>query len=208
MKKLLSFCCALMLMASGAAHAEGESNALTIPQTGYTTPVPAVYSTPAEHQGTIEWITYDSEDYLNGNVPVQKTAAVYLPYGYDENDLETRYDILYLMHGWGGSAGEYFQRGSSVTAVKNMLDHMIENGEIKPIIAVSATFYNENSARDFGSSEDALREFQGASDARRGRKVPHLRGFRLEGGSGGFPGSPGLRGFFPGQRNHLDAVLL
>ena len=95
-----------MLMASGAAHAEGESNALTIPQTGYTTPVPAVYSTPAEHQGTIEWITYDSEDYLNGNVPVQKTAAVYLPYGYDENDLETRYDILYLMHGWGGSAGE------------------------------------------------------------------------------------------------------
>ncbi len=159
MKKLLSFCCALMLMASGAGHAEGESNALTIPQTGYTTPVPAVYSTPAEHQGTIEWITYDSEDYLNGNVPVQKTAAVYLPYGYDENDLETRYDILYLMHGWGGSAGEYFQRGSSVTAVKNMLDHMIENGEIKPIIAVSATFYNENSARDFGSSEDALREF-------------------------------------------------
>lgn len=160
---LISFCCAALLalcpLFSGAAHAEGETKPLTIPQTGYTTPVPAVYSTPAERQGTVEWITYNSEDYLNGNAPVQKTAAVYLPYGYDPNDAETRYDILYLMHGWGGSAGEYFQRGSSVTSVKNMLDHMIENGEIKPIIAVSATFYNEHSNRDFGASEDALREF-------------------------------------------------
>ena len=161
MKRFLSLCCAVMLMAymlpSGAAHAEGDSNSLTIPQTGYTTPVPAVYYTPAAQQGSIVWITYDSEDALNGNAPVQKTAAVYLPYGYDENDLETHYDILYLMHGWGGAAGEYFYMGDGM--VKNMLDHMIENGEIKPIIAVSATFYNENSARDFGSSEDALREF-------------------------------------------------
>ena len=160
---LLSFCCAALLalcpLFSGAAHAEGETKPLTIPQTGYTTPVPAVYSTPAERQGTVEWITYDSEDYLNGSAPVQKTAAVYLPYGYDPDDAETRYDILYLMHGWGGSAGEYFQRGSNVTSVKNMLDHMIENGEIKPIIAVSATFYNEHSDRDFAASEDALREF-------------------------------------------------
>ena len=162
---LLSFCCAALLalcpLFSGAAHAEGETKPLTIPQTGYTTPVPAVYSTPAERQGTVEWITYNSEDYLNGNAPVQKTAAVYLPYGYDPDDAETRYDILYLMHGWGGSAGEYFQRGSSVISVKNMLDHMIESGEIKPIIAVSATFYNEHSDRDFGASEDALRECHG-----------------------------------------------
>ena len=119
---LITFCCAALLalcpLLPGAAHAEGETKPLTIPQTGYTTPVPAVYSTPAERQGTVEWITYNSKDYLNGNAPVQKTAAVYLPYGYDPNDAETRYDILYLMHGWGGSAGEYFQRGSSVTSVK------------------------------------------------------------------------------------------
>lgn len=61
------------------------------------------------------------------------------------------------MHGWGGAAGEYFYMGDGM--IKNMLDHMIENGEIRPIIAVSATFYNENSDRDFGASEDALREF-------------------------------------------------
>ena len=94
---LITFCCAALLalcpLLPGAAHAEGETKPLTIPQTGYTTPVPAVYSTPAEHQGTIEWITYDSEDYLNGNAPVQKQASVYLPYGYDPSDTETRYDM-------------------------------------------------------------------------------------------------------------------
>jgi endo-1,4-beta-xylanase len=102
-------------------------------------------------------VEYDSQDYLLGDVPVTKTAWVYLPYGYDGNDTQTRYDIIYLMHGWGGAAGEYFYMGDGM--IKNMLDHMIENGEIRPIIAVSATFYNENSDRDFGASEDVLRVF-------------------------------------------------
>ena len=122
-----------------------------------TKAVPAVYSAPSEHPGTVVQVEYDSQDYLRGDAPVTKTAWVYLPYGYDEGDTETRYDILYLMHGWGGAAGEYFYMGDGM--IKNMLDHMIENGEIRPIIAVSATFYNENSDRDFGASEDALRDF-------------------------------------------------
>lgn len=130
---------------------------MKIPQTGMTKPVPAAYTAPSEHPGTIVQLEYDSEDYLRGDAPVTKTAWVYLPYGYDEGDTETRYDIIYLMHGWGGAAGEYFYMGDGM--IKNMLDHMIENGEIRPIIAVSATFYNENSDRDFGASEDALREF-------------------------------------------------
>ena len=77
------------------------------------------------------------------------------PYGYDENDTETRYDILYLMHGWGGRAGEYFEFASQ----KNMFDNLIEKGEIKPIIIVSATFYNENSSTDFSSSISEFRQF-------------------------------------------------
>ena len=130
---------------------------MKIPQTGMTKPVPAAYTAPSEHPGTVVQVGYDSQDYLRGDAPVSKTAWVYLPYGYDENDTETRYDILYLMHGWGGAAGEYFYMGDGM--IKNMLDHMIENGEIRPVIAVSATFYNETSDRDFGASEDALRVF-------------------------------------------------
>ena len=33
------------------------------------------------------------------------------------------------------------------------------DGDIEPLIVVSATFYHENSSTDFGSSEDALRAF-------------------------------------------------
>ena len=150
MMKLITMILAALALTAGALAEETA-------QTGMTKAVPAVYSAPSEHPGTVVQVEYDSEDYLRGDAPVTKTAWVYLPYGYDENDTETRYDILYLMHGWGGAAGEYFYMGDGM--IKNMLDHMIENGEIRPIIAVSATFYNENSDRDFGASEDALREF-------------------------------------------------
>ena len=129
----------------------------TIPQTGMTQPVPADYLTPASLQGTVVRMDYESRDYLRDNVPITKTAYIYLPYGYDENDMETRYDILYLMHGWGGQAGEYFTYNDG--SIKNMFDHLIENGEMLPTIIVSATFYNENSDRNFGSSVNELREF-------------------------------------------------
>jgi len=156
MKKLITMILAALALTVGSL-AEGVETTMKIPQTGMTKPVPAAYTAPSEHPGTIVQLEYDSEDYLRGDAPVTKTAWVYLPYGYDESDTETRYDIIYLMHGWGGAAGEYFYMGDGM--IKNMLDHMIENGEIRPIIAVSATFYNENSDRDFGASEDALREF-------------------------------------------------
>ena len=150
MIKLLTMILAALALTAGALAEETA-------QTGMTKPVPAAYAAASEHPGAVVQVEYASQDYLRGDAPVTKTAWVYLPYGYDENDTQTRYDILYLMHGWGGAAGEYFYMGDGM--IKNMLDHMIENGEIKPVIAVSATFYNESSDRDFGASEDALREF-------------------------------------------------
>ena len=76
-------------------------------------------------------------------------------YGYNAEDHDTRYDIIYLMHGWGGSAGEYFNIGT----IKETFDNLIENGDMKPVILVSATFYNHNSNRDFSGSIAELRAF-------------------------------------------------
>lgn len=134
-----------------------ENNPISIPQTGMTQPVPDEYFTEAQEQGSVVRVDYDSFDYVRDQSPVSKTAYVYLPYGYDENDSQTRYNILYLMHGWGGQEGEFFTIGNG--SIKNMLDHLIENGEIPPIIAVSPTFYNENSDRSFGGSDAELRQF-------------------------------------------------
>lgn len=126
-----------------------------LPQTGYTTAVPASYKTASSQPGTVTRLDYESEDYVRDSAPITKTAYVYTPYGYDENDTDTRYNILYLMHGWGGRAGEYFE----FTETKNLFDHLIENGDIPPIIIVSATFYNANSNTDFSSSIEEFRAF-------------------------------------------------
>ena len=107
------------------AHAETTAQAFNsvqsqtaIPQTGYTTAVPAAYQAASAQPGTVTRLDYESRDYVRDSAPIIKTAYVYTPYGYDENDTETRYNILYLMHGWGGRAGEYF----SYTETKNGSD--------------------------------------------------------------------------------------
>lgn len=132
---------------------QGED--MGLPQTGYTESVPNSYKVAAEHKGTVEKLDYDSSDYVRDGADITKTAYVYLPYGYDEDDDETRYNILYLMHGWGGFAGDYFEYSS----LKNIIDNLIANEDIPPIITVSATFYNENSGTDFSSSVEEFRQF-------------------------------------------------
>ena len=171
----------------------------SLPQTGRTTAVPASYKAAATRQGTVERLDYETRDYARDSAPIQKTAYVYLPYGYDPADTETRYDILYLMHGWGGSAGEYF----TMASLKNVFDNLMEQGDMKPAILVSATFYNDNSDRDFSGSIQELRQFHRG----RGGEIPHLREVRVGRGSESLPGPPGLRRLLPGERHHLAPVL-
>ena len=78
-----------------------------------------------------------------------------MPYGYDAADAEARYDIVYLMHGWGGAAGEYFNIGT----LKNTFGRLVKRGDMKPAILVSAAFYHEGSGRDFSASVRQFRAF-------------------------------------------------
>ena len=132
-----------------------EIESINIEQTGYTAPVPSEYFRESDKPGTIEEISYKTKDYAGNGGETVKYAYVYLPYGYDADDTDTHYDILYLMHGWGGHAGEYFEYGY----VKEILDHLIGNGEIKPLIVVSPTFYTEDDDDSFGTSVAELRAF-------------------------------------------------
>ena len=147
---------------------ENTANSQTIPKaavssdtvkeialTDMSTAVPDIYLQPIEQAGTVTQITYDSKDFVRDESDITKTAYVYLPYGYDENDTETRYNICYLMHGWGGHAGEYFRYAN----ITDMLDNMIAKGDIPPTIFVSATFYNDNSDTGFSGSVAEFRQF-------------------------------------------------
>ncbi len=120
-----------------------------------TQDVPPSYLEEVENGGTIEEVTYNSKDYADANQDIEKVAYVYLPPGYDVDDESASYNILYLMHGWRMTAGDFFQYSN----LKNILDHMIENGDIEPMIVVTPTFDAENAPQDFSRSEAEIRNF-------------------------------------------------
>ncbi len=120
-----------------------------------TQDVPPSYLEEVENGGTIEEVTYNSQDYADANQDIEKVAYVYLPPGYDADDESASYNILYLMHGWRMTAGDFFQYSN----LKNILDHMIENGDIEPMIVVTPTFDAENTPQDFNRSEAEIRNF-------------------------------------------------
>ncbi len=96
--------------------------------------VPNEYYSAAKQQGTLESFVYDTKDYIGDGKTIQSQATVYLPYGYDQNDKETRYNILYLQHGaYGNERTWMYEYGDKF---KNMIDNMIENKQIPPLIIV------------------------------------------------------------------------
>lgn len=101
--------------------------------------------TLAAHRGKLEKIEYESPVYTtDGNETenkVNKKMWIYLPYGYSDSK---KYDVLYLIHGGGGNENTYFNGGASFSKFKNLFDHMIEDGKIKPTIVVTPCIgYND-----------------------------------------------------------------
>ena len=76
---------------------------------------------------------YEAHDYFGDNALYEKTAFVYLPYGYDEAQT---YDLLILCHGIGGSEYEWGMTNED-SKVKRIMDNLIQNGEIRPFIVVT-----------------------------------------------------------------------
>ena len=132
-------------------------------------PAAALKAAQAEHQGRLIEISYPVWHYINehrqlvtgrridaaeaGRETVQgeaivKPCNVYLPAGYDRNP-KMRCNVLYLLHGVGGDEWEWLKGGGEADGrpvVLNLLDHLIAEGEIEPLIAV---FPNGRSAWDY-----------------------------------------------------------
>lgn len=101
--------------------------------TDYEDAVPAPYTARCKNGGTIEKFTYQAHDYFGDGALYEKTAFVYLPFGYDA---EKTYDLLILCHGIGGSEYEWGMTGED-SKVKKIMDNLIDKGEIKPFIVVT-----------------------------------------------------------------------
>lgn len=100
-----------------------------------------------DHSGTVEKITYQTKDYFGDGFEITKPAYVYLPYDYNENK---QYNVLYLMHGIGGSENEWGMNNEN-SLIKNIMDNLIYNGKIEPFIIVTP---NGRSSADYSASSD------------------------------------------------------
>lgn len=113
-----------------------------------------------EHQGIVKEVSYDVKNYINpsrhlvtdqdisieeaGRESVKgdaiiKKCNIYLPAGYDENDKDTKYNVLYLLHGVGGNRFEWLHgsgKNDDNFILCNIFDNIITNGDIKPLIVV------------------------------------------------------------------------
>ena len=137
MKKLIVFLLAAVLLLSCFAHAEEGTRKTDFPDNTFEEMDPN-YITGVSQRGKTVLFTYDAktpegEDYV-------KRALVYVPYGYNAEDTETRYNVLYLMHGHGGGYTTFFRGAGSFSNMQFVLDAMIEKGLIDPLFVVTPTF--------------------------------------------------------------------
>ena len=155
--KKLALCLASILIFANTACASGESEPLDSDEDPIYIKMPASCTEEIEQAGKLitESYTTQKED----GRKIQKNVTVYLPYQYDPS---LEYNILYLMHGGGGNINTLLGSPGKVTTMKYVLDHMIHNRMIEPLIVVAPTFYTgEDSDRGERSNmDDFVHSFQ------------------------------------------------
>ena len=100
----------------------------------------------------ITYDTWESFTYDQKSQKLTKEAWVYVPYGYDENE---KYNVFYLSHGGWSNETTIMGTDKDPHSFKNVMDHAIEDGKIKPLIIVLPT-YNNTSEEDSGDYSLAI----------------------------------------------------
>lgn len=98
----------------------------------------ALLSAVCSTAGRIDTLSYKVNK--DGKV-LDKQALVYLPEGYDGADQSKRYNVLYLAHGGNDNPGSFFSNERTPRPLDEVAQSLVEQGEMDPIIIVSATYY-------------------------------------------------------------------
>lgn len=100
--------------------------------------IPADYMDECVHEGTIYKLEYETDDYFHAGKRIEKHAWVYIPYGYKKGQ---SYPCVYFMHGAGTDLDTFLYPAGQPLLFYHVLNHMIEAGEIPPMIMVFPTYY-------------------------------------------------------------------
>lgn len=137
MKRIIAVMTALLLLFGVCASAEAPVRKTDFPDNTFVE-MDSDYRLGVTRRGKVVLFMYDAQT-ADGEA-YKKGALVYLPYGYDAADTQTRYNVLYLMHGGGQSYMEFLKGMGAMSSTSMMLDAMIEKGRIEPLIVVTPTF--------------------------------------------------------------------
>jgi len=88
-----------------------------------------------DKKGRFERVDYTTDVYEDG-ITYSKYCNVYLPYGYDPEDKDKKYNVMYYQHG-NTCDPELFVNAEN----RIPLDAMFATGEIDPCILVFTTYY-------------------------------------------------------------------
>lgn len=149
--------------------AETAEDTERVPTAKIEDKIPGKYiSLCAKGAGRIEHITYESRDYFgDSETVVEKEANVYLPAGYSD---DTRYNVLYLMHGIGGDENEWGMTGST-SRVKLIMDNLAYYGDIEPFIVVTP---NGRSAVNHAANGSDFNSFYCFGEELRNDLIPYI----------------------------------
>ena len=115
--------------------------------------VPDPFKEPCANRGKLEYFYYDTKYYDKDISDMTKYALIYLPYGYDSDDADTKYDVMYLMHGRDDSPEHFFGTPDNPSENKNIIDNLICGG-MRPVIIVACDYY-PNNTQVFNGDGDA-----------------------------------------------------
>ena len=118
--------------------------------------LPDAYNTyDTEYKGSQIYIDYTTDVYEDG-VTYDKFARVYLPYGYDPEDTETKYNVIYLQHGNSNTPSTFFDIVIPKANFVNLMDNLFdpEHGLMDPCIVVCPTYYLDIEKETVGVLDD------------------------------------------------------
>ena len=117
-------------------------------------------NTTKNPMGAVVNFVYETTNHLTAtdSKTYKKVALVYLPHNYDENDTQTRYNVLYLMHGGSNTPGWYFGGANSSTRITQLLDALIATGQMEPTIVCAVTYYNDYCKNDTANCTNFYKE--------------------------------------------------
>ena len=120
-------------------------------------------------KGTVEKFTYTTKDYAGDGSDLEKEAFIYLPVDYDSSK---KYNVLFLLHGIGGSIHEWSLNAAESSKVCTMMDNLTNSGEIEPFIIVTP---NGRSGKDYkNTSFDVMALFYEFGKELRNDLIPYI----------------------------------